>query len=172
MNDPSPDDIPISIIRPRFKVEIQDSSEDLAERIKLGLKKSDAPCQGKVIKGHALLYLPESERHYWSPQLTLAFPDNEDTLRGLYGPRPAVWTMFIFFYAVLGFATIVISMVGLSYLSLDKPAGILWFVPLLIIAFFTLYAVAYSGKKRGKEQMSILHDFVEEATGLVIRENN
>ncbi len=74
--------------------------------------------------------------------------------------------MFVFFYAVIGFAILVISIVGFSNLSLGNPGPILWFLPLLIIVFLSLYFVAHQGQKLGHDQMLLLHDFVEDSTGL------
>ena len=164
----TPDETSVSTIRPRFKVDVPYSARELEDKILDGLKRIDAPCKGRVIEGHALLYLPEEDQHYWSPQLTLSFEEGDGYhfLRGLYGPRPAVWTMFIFFYALVGFAAVVVGMVGLTYLSLDKSASILWLVPILLLLFLTIYLVANYGKKMGHKQMVILHDFLKDFTGL------
>ncbi len=160
-------------VRPRFQVETSYSVEDLAEKISIGLKKEDAPCKGKLIPGYATIYLPQKEQHYWSPQLSLTLEETENgsLLRGLYGPRPAVWTMFIFFYALICFAIFIISIVGLANLSLDKSGAILWLVPVLVVAFLSLYLVAYFGQKLGHDQMATLHKFIEESTGLTFHED-
>lgn len=157
-------------VRPRFKVSTSDSVNELTEKIEASLKMKDAPCKGLISEGYGTLSLPYEEQHYWSPQLTLTIEETENgsLLRGLYGPRPAVWSMFVFFYAVIGLGTLIIGMVGLSHLWLDKSATILWFVPLLLLVMLTLYLVAYSGQKIGREQMATLHRFLEESTGLDI----
>jgi len=102
--------------------------------------------------------------------LQISFEDTEEgtLMRGLYGPRASVWTMFVFFYSLIGFAIIVVSIVGMSFLSLKKPATILWAIPILILVFLSLYLVSYSGKKMGYDQMVILHCFIEDSTGLDI----
>ena len=170
MDQTSEDQLSIYNIRPRFRIETPYSTAELANKISEGLKNDSASLKGRVIEGHALLFLPEEMQHYWSPQLTLTFEENEksSTLIGMYGPRPAVWTMFVFFYAVVGFATIVISMLGLSYITLDKSANILWLVPVLLLVFLSIYLVSYSGKKMGREQMVILQQYVEKWTELSI----
>ncbi len=116
-------------------------------------------------------YHAVEEQHYWSLQLQISFEETENgtMMRGLYGPRPAVWTMFVFFYAVIGFAVLIVSMLGLSFLTMDKPVTILWAVPVLVIVFFSLYLVAYSGKKMGYEQLVILHQFIEGCTEMDIQ---
>jgi hypothetical protein len=157
-------------IRPRFKKETTLSLDELTVKIQAGLDSENAPCVGHVYSGYAKLHLPQNERHYWSPQLNLSFEtvDNTTILRGLYGPRPTVWTMFIFFYALIAFITVVILVIGLSYWTLGKSTTILWVVPLLVIVFGSLYFVAYSGQKLGYDQMVTLHHFLEKSTGLNI----
>jgi hypothetical protein len=157
-------------IRPRFKIETTLSLDELTTKIQEGLDSENAPCIGHVYSGYAKFHLPQDERHYWSPQLNLSFEtvDDKTILRGLYGPHPAVWTMFVFFYALIAFITVVILIIGLSYWTLDKSMTILWFIPLLIIVFGSLYFVAYSGQKLGYNQMVTLHYFLEKSTGLNI----
>ena len=168
------DSPPIHRVRPRFKVETSYTVEELVAKIKMGLEKKNAPCQGKVQAGYVNLQLPQKEQHYWSPQLTVTCEETENgsMLRGLYGPRPAVWTMFIFFYSVIGFATMIIAMIGLSNITLGKSGVILWLVPVLVVAFLSLYLVAYYGKKMGHDQMVVLQKFMQESTGLTLNQDS
>lgn len=163
MTQPSEDHISVADVRPRFKVETPYSIDELLEKIKSGLSAKNATCEGNVIHGHATVFLPKDKQHYWSPQLTLNLEETESgsILRGMYAPRPEVWTMFVLFYSIIGFAALVISVVGYSQWSLGNSATILWFVPVLGAIFLTLYLVSYSGKKMGYNQMVTLHNFVE-----------
>jgi hypothetical protein len=153
-------------IRPRFRVKSDLELEELMLRIKEALNKEGAACTGQYAHGHFTLKILTKDRHYWSPQLSLTLEKSEDEslVRGLYGPKPAIWTMFMFFYSIVGLAILLVGLVGLSYLSLGKPALILWWLPFLIAVFLSLYWVAYSGKKIGKDQIIILHNFFHEAT--------
>ena len=155
-------------VRPRFKVNVPLSIEELSGKIELALNQADATCIGKAKPGYITLYVPKKDQHYWSPQLNLTMEENENgcSLRGLYCPRPAVWTLFIFFYSAIGFATLIIAMVGLSRISLDKSGTILWLVPLLLLIIGSLWLVSYYGQKLGEDQMITLHHFLEESTGL------
>jgi hypothetical protein len=136
----------------------------LHQIISTNLKDQKANIEGTVLPSFATIYPTKEHQHYWSPQLTLNIEEAEagSLVRGLYGPRPSVWTMFIFFYSFIGFATMILSLIGLSLLSLDKDATILWLVPVLILLFMTLYLVAYLGQKFGQRQMIYLHHFLEE----------
>jgi hypothetical protein len=150
-------------VRPRFRLELQMPVQELEDRLKNSLAQEDAPVKGRVIKGHATFYIPISQQHYWSPQLGISFEDNNGgtLIRGLYGPRPQVWTMFVLFYSVIGFAALVISVFGLSYWSLGKPVAFMWWVPVLGAIFLSLYLVAYYGQRLGREQMKTLDRFLK-----------
>ena len=150
-------------VRPRFKIETSYTSEQLLHQIKEALHHEDAPCTGQVHAHYATIYIPHKDQHYWSPQLTLTLEETENgsILRGLYGPRPVVWTMFIFFYSLIGVAILFIGVMGLSYLSLGKSSTILWYIPVLALVFLSLWLVAHFGQKLGHDQMVILHTFIE-----------
>ncbi len=169
-HQPEEDHLPPYRIRPRFQVTSPDTTDDIEERISVGLDADGAPCVGKVYSGYVSLQLPLEEQHYWSPRLTVTLEEFEEgsLVRGLYGPRPAVWTMFVFFYSLIGFALVIVSIIGMANLSLDKSGAVLWLVPVLIIAFLSLYLVAYFGQQKGHDEMVVLHTFLEETTGLNI----
>ncbi|MDC1451284.1 hypothetical protein N8371_02550 [Vicingaceae bacterium] len=117
-----------------------------------------------------MIHILKQDQHFWFPQLTVTVEEVEGIteIRGLFGPKPSVWTMFIFFYCIVGFLTIISTMVGLSNLSLDKPAGILWLTPVLILLFLSIYLVSNFGKKLGKDQLVILHNFFEKALNIKV----
>lgn len=155
-------------VRPRFKMETNYSVSSLKQKLQDGLQQKSAPCIGTVNDGYVTIYIPPADQHYWSPQLNLTFEETENgsTLRGLYSPRPVVWTMFVFFYSIIGLAILFIGILGLSYWMLGKSAAILWLVPILMLVFLSLYGVAHFGQKLGEKQMIILHDFMVQCTDI------
>ena len=161
----SKDHLPLYQVRPRFEIEIDKLQVSIEEKLRIALKTENAKVIGRVNPSYATFYLPKKEQHYWSPGLTLSLEKTENgtLLRGLYGPRPAVWTMFVFFYALIAFAILVLSIVGLTNYSLGKSAVILWLIPILILGFLSLYLVAYFGQKMGQDQMITLHQFIEKS---------
>lgn len=154
-------------IRPRIRAESTFTPDHIYEVISENLEKSNPKIEGTVLPGFATISPSKADQHYWSPQLTMTIErtENGSLIRGLYGPKPHVWTMFVFFYSIIGFTTLIVSMIGLSFWSLDKDASILWFVPALILLFFSLYLVAYLGQKFGQKQMIYLHHFMERCLG-------
>ena len=169
-NESKEDHISLREIRPRFRVESPYSMEELMSKLKNGIENPEASCIGKVIHGHATFSPPVKEQHYWSPQLGLSFEMTEKgtLLRGLYGPRPEVWTMFVLFYSIIGLSGLVVLIIGMSQLSLGKTANVLWLVPVLGSVFLTLFLVANRGKKLGYEQIQLLHHFLERTLGFPI----
>lgn len=154
-------------IRLRFHIESAYTKEELVAIIKSNLAKEDAVCTGRAKDRYATLLVSKEDRHYWSPQLSLTFEDDDEQkntclIRGVYGPAPSVWTMFVFFYSLIGFLILIIGVMGLSNMSLGKSSSILWFVPILVVVFFSLYMVSYFGQNMGKEQMIVLHRFFKE----------
>lgn len=155
-------------VRPRFKFHSTQTPGAIAERIKTHLADENSECDGQFNSEYGTLYMPVKDQHYWSPRLniTLEADENGKTLiRGLYGPRPGVWTMFVFFYFVIAVAITFISIIGFSNISLDHSGSILWLVPVLLVIFATLWLVAYYGQRLGHDQMLTLHYFLEKSLG-------
>lgn len=166
MHQNNEDHLPKYRVRPRFQVFINSYPQDIFSKIKTSLDQQGAPCRGKMTPpSYANLYLPFEDQHYWSPHLSLTFEDKDNgcLLKGLYGPRPAVWTMFVFFYSIIAFAILVTILIGISYTILGLSASMLWLVPILVLIFLSLYAVSYLGQKKGHHQMIILHEFLEKS---------
>lgn len=163
MSEKHLDHIKFHSIRPRILVESKLSSSELLDRLKNNLR-DQYKIEGKVLPNFATIFPIKEEQHFWSPQLSIVVEEAETgtLIRGLYGPKPSVWTMFIFIYSFIGFITMIIGLIGLSFISLDKDASILWLVPVLILIFLSLYLVAYLGQKFGHKQMIYLHHFMEE----------
>ena len=155
-------------LRPRFKILMEEAPERIVEVFQNRLDTPERDCEGYVIPGdidHVILKIKKEELHYWSPQLDLSLEETEEgtLLRGLYGPNPNIWTMFMFGYLAIGILALFISIIGFSRVSLGMPAPILWVLPALGIAAFVLYMVGQFGQKLGVEQTFTLHHFVEES---------
>lgn len=151
-------------IRPRFQQHITRSPESLMQLFEQKLTDEDHCIVSMIPNNHVLLKVGASEHHFWSPQLWLTFdtePDGTTLLRGLYGPGPSVWTLFVFGYGALGILALFITMAGLSQLSLDMPAPILWALPIIGLLALGIYITAQVGQKLGAQQTFQLHQFLE-----------
>lgn len=161
--------LPSYRIRPRFQVRSTMTVEDVIEKLSMGLNEKGSTVVGVAKHGYAALKIHRELRHYWSPQLSISVEEQENEkgslIRGLYGPAPGVWTMFIFFYSVVGLALLGVLLVGLSYLTVGMNASILWWALVLAILFLSIYLISFFGQRLGHKQMEILHSFMEEKLG-------
>ncbi|MEM7107094.1 MAG: hypothetical protein AAF519_02625 [Bacteroidota bacterium] len=150
-------------VRPRFKKNIRLSPSELEALLKEALGENNTLCSGYVAANYCTIKVPIKDRHFWSPQLTISFEEDEGTtlIRGLYGPNPTVWAVFFFGYVILGILGLFVLVIGFSRMTLDMDTSILWALPALSLFALGLYLVAQAGQKIGAEQMYTLHHFFE-----------
>jgi hypothetical protein len=148
-------------IRPRFKMVVPESPAILLRQFmdRLGDPKSD--CRGSVVQHHVLLRLPQADQHYWTPNLSLELEEHPDgtLVRGLFGPRPAVWTLFMFIYSAIGFFTLMGTIYGLSQWMLKMPPSGLYALPAGIVLMSSIYLVSRAGQRLSRQQMHRLYRF-------------
>ncbi len=158
-------------IRPRFRKEIALSPELALERLRAALKEDGAPIKGLVVDHHVVLKIPQEEQHFWSPQLSLEVEAAEEgegaLIRGLYGPNPSVWLLFVFLYSAIGAISLFIAITGFSQLSLGMSAPALWGLPVAAGLAIFLYFSAKAGERLGREEMHRLQAFMDQALGEV-----
>ena len=154
-------------LRPRFEILTSISPDEFTSRFKQAVAATDSPCQGKSLPNYAVLKIPQRDQHYWSPQLGISIEETEEgtSLRCLFGPRPAVWTMFVFFYSILAFAGVIAGMYGLSQWTLKKPAYALLLVPFVFILATAVFFTARTGQRMGHDQMVIEDQFLKSILG-------
>jgi hypothetical protein len=159
-------------IRPRFKLSTGYSPEDFVLKIKSHLEEGKTNCYAEsLLKNFIVLKIQKEAQHFWSPQLTLSIEKFKEGsfVRGLYTPKPTIWSMFVFFYTGIGVCILFGGLYGLSRLSLNLEAPILWGVPALLALALLLYIIAQIGQKLGAQQMFDLHHFIEEAIDKKVR---
>lgn len=110
------------------------------------------------------------EVHYWSPQLNFRVEKEDDgeertVIAGIIGPRPNVWTLFMFVYFSIGIAGFFITSYGISRYMLGEYSHALWGLPLAAIIMATAYQAGKFGEKLGAEQVDYLKGFVSKAVG-------
>ena len=107
-------------IRPRFKAESDVSPEKIQSEVRDQVNKPTSPCNGVFITDFITLKIKPKDLHFWSPQLTLSFSEEEGKtiIRGLYGPNPTIWTII-----ALGYGATVFWIVTL--VSWQRPLGVM-----------------------------------------------
>ncbi len=151
-------------IRPRIRFVVPFTPEETLNRIRSQIEKDSVPFTGTFRTGYATIRIPEDEQHYWSPELTIGLEKHEKgtLVRGLFGPKPAVWTLFASFYALSSFVGFIGLMWGSSQWSLGLSPYALWAVPIAILLLGSAYAIAYVGQKLGHEQIETMQAFLKE----------
>jgi hypothetical protein len=138
--------------------------------LKKALEKEGAFCKGHSTQTHVEIRIPKEHQHYWSPYLQVDVVAAEEgtgsLIKGVYGPRPAVWTLFIFGYAIIIFFSFVGGMYGLTQWGLDMPATGFLAIPVGVVLFLALFMIAQGGQRIGRDQVQVLDDFFHEALGL------
>ncbi len=152
-------------IRPSFEKHISLSPEEFVAKLCEEFKRNNRRCQGVATQNHVTLRLPPEKQHFWSPQLDLELEAKGDgtVVRGRYGPKPSVWTLFMFGYGLAGFGWMIFLILGMSEWMIQKQAGkILWsfgFLSLGVLLFFA----AQAGKALSRDDMRELDEFIREA---------
>jgi hypothetical protein len=150
-------------VRPRFHYNTTSPPDQVIKSLEAALAREDAPVKGLIVDHHIYLRIPEKDQHFWSPQLNLEVESEEQgagsRINGLFGPRESVWLMFIFFYAFLGFAIMIVSIMGFSQWNLGLSARILWALPILLLLLVLAYFTAKAGQKLGHDEMDTLYHF-------------
>jgi hypothetical protein len=82
-------------------------------------------------------------------------------LKGLFGPKPQVWTLFMFIHFVIGISFLGFGVLLYTRISLNESL----FFPIVMMVvlpfiWLVLYFLGKIGKDTGKKQMEDLHDFM------------
>lgn len=151
------------VLRPRFSHDIQASMEHLLACFQQAKKNTEGVVVTQV-EHHVFLKIPKEKQHFWSPQLDLEFSSYEEgntQMRGLFGPKPNVWTLFMFLHFAVASLFIAFGIWAYTNATLNNPYQLqLALMILMVLAWFVLYWAGRMGKKAGKAEMHHLHRFM------------
>jgi hypothetical protein len=149
-------------LRPRFRYYVPFTPIQVRDQFTEIFNDKALPFTGTALKYHIVVDYPEVTRHYWSPQLDLNLEKYEKgtLIRGLLGPRPNVWTVFMFFNAIAGFAGILGLIIGFGQWSMENTPYAIWLIPFSVALFLAVYYVGKAGKKIAHDQSVELHAFL------------
>ena len=155
-------------VRPRFSFEIPHAPDKIEEHLKKAFKAPGHKFIGKVVNKYVILDIPQHLDHFWSPRISFEIEvikgeENKSLIRGLIGPKPQVWTMFMFIYFSIGIMGLFASLYGLSKQTLGESSLFVWGFPVALVIMSTAYLASKSGEKIGAEQISLLKDFFRAA---------
>jgi len=151
-------------LRPRFTIDLDENKQQILNRFVDEFKKETTKFRGSFVDDHLFIAVSKKEEHFWSPQLHLEILEESDktaTLKGLFGPKPQVWTLFMFIHFIIGFSFLAFCVVLYTRISLNE--SIFFPITMMIVLPFiwiVLYVLGKIGKDTGKNQMKALHDFM------------
>ncbi|MBT8385277.1 MAG: GTP-binding protein [Bacteroidia bacterium] len=152
------------LLKPRFKIERNESKDVIIEKFKKEFSSENCIYCTKIIDHHIVIDVPKDEDHFWSPQLHIEVESNEENktiVKGLFGPKPQVWTFFMFIHFAVAVAFIVFFVVAYTRWNLKQDYT---FALIMCIAMPVLWVILYIlgqlGKKKGYKQMVQLETFL------------
>ena len=151
-------------LRPRFSIGLNKNSEEILKHFENAFADENCKVRGNISEHHIFIDVDERKEHFWSPQLQLEVIEqtkNTAVLKGLFGPKPQVWTFFMFIHFLLGIGFLCFCVMFFTRLSLKEsiflPVSMLTAIPFVWIL---LYFLGRIGKDTGKKQMQELHNFM------------
>lgn len=151
-------------LRPRFKMEFNESEDVLISKFKDNLKDGDCKYCSKIVDGHIIIDVPKNENQFWSPQLNIEVEKNDKGItivKGLFGPKATIWTFFMFFHFAVAVAFIGFSVTAYVQWSLKVDySTALYIVIALPIIWVILYFLGRLGRSTGHKQMDDLYQFM------------
>ncbi|MDO5655090.1 MAG: hypothetical protein Q4G27_03005 [Flavobacteriaceae bacterium] len=162
--------------RPRFKLKTRLSREEFTHRLSRQFEVQKRVLGGYVGKEISIIRLRKDKKKYWAPQLQIRSEKDEENpeitiVRGLLGPRPTVWTFFMFLYIFGGTTFIFFGMIWIVQANLNITSGlVIWAWVGLAILIFTWLA-SLIGQRIAKQHISILREFMEKVVNDELEEN-
>ncbi|PIE49511.1 MAG: GTP-binding protein, partial [Flavobacteriales bacterium] len=163
MRQPIPDK-PLNkvLLKPRFRKKMAIGKAELLLKIKEALKKENHPYRTKLVGNHLVIDVPKLEETFWSPQLHAEVIEehNRTIVKGIFGPKPQVWTFFMFIHFAVAVAFVVFLVMAYTQYSLKqdyKFAMIMCFA--MPVIWILLYVGGQIGKKKSHKQLVELDSF-------------
>ncbi len=150
-------------LRPRFQQELPISKKDFTNHFTKEALKSDYLIS--TVDDHIFIRIPVSRSQFWTPELHLEIVEEKDgkiLLKGLFGPKPSIWTMFIFFHFAIAGLFIASSIWAYTRYSLETSYTLpLVIIILMILLWVILYVIGRMGRNIGENQMQELKIFLD-----------
>ena len=151
------------VLRPRFSLELDNRPEKVLTAFEEAGKTTDDFVVSRI-DDHVFIRIPKQKQHFWSPQLHLEIYKIEEQptiLKGLYGPNPTVWTLFMFLHFMVAVLFISAGIWMYTNISLEAPFTVqLVAMVVLFVLWFVLYFSGRLGREAGKKEMATLQSFM------------
>jgi len=167
MNQPIHDNqINRVLLKPRFRIEMEEDEEVILNKFISSLEKLNFKYPNKIVDFHVIIDVPHKEEHFWSPQLQIEIEKDEHNktiVKGLLGPKPKVWTFFMFLHFFVAITFFIFFVIFYTKWSLKQEYTFEMIMCIVMpILWVVLYFFGQLGKRFGYDQMLELHDFMTE----------
>lgn len=154
------------LLKPRFKLEIREDMATISEKFSDEFARGASKFSGKIVDHHIIIDVPKNEEHFWSPQLHMELENDEKAgtlIKGLYGPKPQVWSLFIFIHFAVALTFMVFVVLTYTRWSLEQDYSFALLMSVIMpILWFVLYFIGRLGRKKGAKQMFEIDNFLNE----------
>ncbi len=149
--------------RPEVSFTVAMPAASVLEAFERALSQPGCPCRGFAGRREVTLRVGDARHRVWSPWLQLEVCETEEgtALTGVMGPRPELWTAFVFVYAAL----CALTLGGAVYGGVQANLG--WMPSGFVATGVGLVGLGAScgtdlvGRRLGRGQMGILRGFAE-----------
>lgn len=153
--------------RPRFKVYTKASKAQLIAVIKKHLDERKKEVGGYANQEFAMVRLRQDKQKYWAPQLQIRWEKDEDdatttVVRGIIGPRPNVWTFFMFCYGLSGALLLTLGTFAVSEYYVTGSSYWIWSIPFAVLLALSTYIATKIGQYISKAHLEVIESFVDE----------
>jgi hypothetical protein len=152
--------------RPRFKVSTKMSPEEFSEKVKKHIQDRHKTLTGYCNSEVGVIRVVQDQDKFWAPQLQLRIEENPDKkgkffIRGMFGPRPSIWTLFMFSYGLGGAIILTTGLYGWVELALGIGNFWVWTNLLGLLLIIGPYISAKIGQRIARGHMDVLRTFIE-----------
>ena len=153
------------VLKPRFQMHLHEQKDQILTKFRDSFADGFTELSVTVVGDHIIIDVAKEHEHFWSPQLQLEVEDRDDNtsiVKGHYGPKPSLWTLFMFIHFGVALAFAIFATMLYTDLSLyqDYRISLLLTIamPVLWVAF---YLFGRWGKKKGHAQMQEIDAFMK-----------
>ncbi|MEM8783327.1 MAG: hypothetical protein AAGE65_10800 [Planctomycetota bacterium] len=152
--------LPVPAMRPTFQDKLPGSPADVAAKLTDLLERYP----GRRAGPHLMLTVPEREKHFWSPYVTIELsgtPDKHTALHARFSPSPSLWTAIGFTYLALIVVASFALMWAAAQLTLGRTPHAAWVSLVCGACVALLWWVSLVGQRLAYDQMFELRAAIE-----------
>jgi hypothetical protein len=152
--------------RPRFKLTAKMSPEEFAASLKKHIQDRNKTLKGYCNSEVGMVRLLQDQDKFWAPQLQLRIEENPQkpgkiSIRGMFGPRPSIWTLFMFSYGLGGAIILTTGLYGWVELALGIGSFWVWTNLIGLALILGPFISAQIGQRIARGHMDVLRTFIE-----------